>query len=138
MPHKARPVPPIYQPEIAAKAIYWAAHHRRREIYVGAPTVKSIQANKVIPGLLDRFLARKGYSGQQTNEPRDPYQPNNLWEPVDGAIGVDHGAHGEFDARARASSPELWAALHREWIGALAGGLAGIGLGFSLARRSRW
>jgi len=137
LPRQAQPVPPIYQPEVPAEAIYWAAHHRRREIYVGIPTVKAIEANKLVPGLLDRLLARKAYSSQQTAQPRDPGQPNNLWEPVDGATGTDHGAHGAFDARARAFSPELWASLNREWVGVMAGGLAGIGLGLRLARRSR-
>ena len=85
----------------------------------------------------DRLLARNGYSGQQTEQPRDPGQPNNLWNRWDGANGEDHGAHGAFDARARAFSPELWAALNREWFGVMAGALAGIGLGFRLARRSR-
>src|SRR5581483_6328125 len=69
LPHKAQPVPPIYQPEVPAEAIYWAGHHRRREVMVGTSTVKAVEGNKVIPGLLDRFLARKGFSGQQTEEP---------------------------------------------------------------------
>jgi short-subunit dehydrogenase len=132
LPHKAQPVPPIYQPEVPAKAIYWAAHHRRRELFVGFPTVKAIEGNKVIPGMLDRYLARTGYAGQQTDEPREPDQPDNLWEPVDGEHGQDHGAHGSFDDCARSSSPELWAAENREWLGTLAAGLAGFGLGFAL------
>lgn len=133
LPHKAQPVPPIYQPEVPAEAIYWAAHHRRRELYVGLPTLKAIEGNKLVPGLLDRFLARAGYSGQQTEEPSDPNQPNNLWEPVDGEQGADHGAHGSFDARARARSPELWAGENREWLSVLAASLAGLGLGLTLA-----
>src|SRR5437660_1353373 len=72
MPRKAQPVPPIYQPEIPAEAIYWAAHHRRRELYVGAPTLKAIEANKLLAGLLDRYLAKKAYSGQQTDQPETP------------------------------------------------------------------
>jgi len=135
MPHQAQPVPPIYQPEIPAEAIYWAAHHRRRELFVGLPTVKAIEGNKVIPGLLDRYLARKAYTGQQTDEPTDPTQPNNLWEPVDGEHGRDYGAHGSFDARSRNSSPELWATEHREWLSALGAGLAGIGLGLTLGSK---
>ena len=95
---KAQPVPPIYQPEVGARAVYWAAHHRRREIYVGLPTVEAIVGNKVAPALLDHYLGRTGYNSQQTQEPEDPNRPNNLWE----AVGGDHGAHGAFDGRAHA------------------------------------
>jgi NAD(P)-dependent dehydrogenase (short-subunit alcohol dehydrogenase family) len=112
LPHKAQPVPPIYQPEVAARAICWAAHHRRRELYVGAPTVAAILGNKIAPGLLDWYLGRTGYAAQQTGEPEDPGRPGNLWEPVAG----DHGAHGTFDSRATDTSPELWAAMHRAGI----------------------
>lgn len=132
LPNKAQPVPPIYQPEVPAEAIYWAAHHRRRELFVGLPTAKAIEGNKVIPRILDRYLARTAYAGQQTDEPREHDQPHNLWEPVDGEHGSDHGAHGSFDSRARASSAELWAAENREWLGVLAAGLAGIGLACAL------
>src|SRR5690242_17574463 len=106
---KAQPVPPIYQPEVGARAVYWAAHHRRREIYVGLPTVEAIVGNKVAPALLDHYLGRTGYNSQQTQEPEDPNRPNNLWE----AVGGDHGAHGAFDGRAHAHSLETWADLHR-------------------------
>ena len=112
--NKAQPVPPIFQPEVGARAVYWAAHHNRRELYVGLPTVEAIEANKVVPGLLDRYLGRTGYDSQQTNEPEDPNRPNNLWEPVPG----DHGAHGTFDERAHPRSYELWAARYRNWIAA--------------------
>jgi short-subunit dehydrogenase len=130
LPHKAQPVPPIYQPEVPAEAIYWAAHHRRREVMVGTSTVKAVEGNKVIPGLLDRFLARKGFSGQQTKQPRDSHRPDNLWEPLDGENGHDHGAHGSFDAKARDFSPELWLNKNREWLGVAAAGLTAFGLGF--------
>src|SRR5439155_24868757 len=90
LPRRAQPVPPIFQPEVAAEAIVWAAIHRRRELYVGWPTVKAILGENVAAGLLDRYLARVGYDGQQTHEPADPHQPDNLWGPVDG----DHGGHG--------------------------------------------
>lgn len=133
LPHKAQPVPPIYQPEVPAEAIYWAGHHRRREVMVGTSTVRAVEGNKVIPGLLDRFLARKGFSGQQTEEPRPAERPDNLWEPLDGQNGQDHGAHGEFDARARTFSPEFWADKNREWFGVAAAGVAGLGLGVLLA-----
>jgi len=78
MPNKAQPVPPIFQPEIAADAIVWAAHHDRRELYVGGSTIEAILGNKIAPGLLDRYMAKICYSGQQTDEPRDPNRLNNL------------------------------------------------------------
>jgi short-subunit dehydrogenase len=134
LPRQAQPVPPIYQPEVAAEAIYWAAHRRRRQLFVGLSTVKAIAGNKVVPGLLDRYLARAAYSGQQTAEPRNPNQPDNLWEPLDGENGRDYGAHGSFDARSRASSPEVWVSQHRGWLGAAAAGVAGVGLWLSLRR----
>ncbi len=134
LPHQAQPVPPIYQPEVPAEAIYWAAHHRRREMLVGLSTVKAVQGTKIIPGLLDRYLAQKAYSGQQTPEPKDPNRPNNLWEPLDGEQGRDHGAHGIFDDRSRTRSPELWASKHREWLSTIGAGLAGVGVGIVLAK----
>ena len=137
LPHKAQPVPPIYQPEVPAEAIYWAAHHRRRELLVGWPTVKAVQGNKFVPGILDRYLARAAYSGQQTDGPREPNKPDNLWEPLDGPNGYDHGPHGAFDERSRRSSPEVLAAEHREWLGVLGATFAGIGLGVSLAKHKR-
>src|SRR5438034_7152032 len=109
LPRKAQPVPPIFQPEVAAEAIYFAAHNPRREFYVGAPSVAVINGNKFFPGLLDRYLARTGYDSQQYDGPEDPNRPNNLWEPVPG----DHGAHGAFDSRARSWSPQLWTSEHR-------------------------
>ena len=109
MPRRPQPVPPIFQPETAAKAIFWAAHHKRREVYVGWPSLKAIWANKFIPGLLDRYLARTGYSGQQDDEVADPSCPDNLWKPVSG----DFAAHGRFDNRASAGRIELWATLYR-------------------------
>lgn len=111
--HKAQPVPPIFQPEVGAEGIYWAAHHHPRELFVGGSTVAAIEGNKVAPGILDHYLGRTGYKSQQTNEPEDPNRPNNLWEPVPG----DHGAHGTFDSRAHPQSVELWAATKKTWIG---------------------
>ena len=93
---RAQPVPPIFQPELAAEAIVFAAHARRREIYVGWPSARAILANKIVPGLLDRYLAGAGYSGQLTDEPTPPDAPDNLYKPVPG----DRGAHGRFDDRA--------------------------------------
>lgn len=125
--HKARPVPPIFQPEVGAKAVYWAAHHHRRELYVGWPTLGAIVGNKVAPGVLDRYLGRNGFASQQTNEPEDPNRPDNLWNPIPG----DHGAHGRFDEHAHKWSWELEAALNRRWIGVGAAIVAaGIALGF--------
>jgi short-subunit dehydrogenase len=114
LPHKAQPVPPIFQPEVAAEAIYFAAHNPRREFYVGMPSVEAIVANKIAPGLLDHYLAHNGYRSQQHDGVENPNRPNNLWEPVAG----DHGAHGTFDARARNWSPQLWTSEHRGWIAA--------------------
>ncbi|MBV9998276.1 MAG: SDR family oxidoreductase [Verrucomicrobia bacterium] len=124
LPKRAQPVPPIFQPEVAAEAVVYASHHNRREIYVGMPTVKAIIANKFFPGLLDHYLARTGYEGQQTDEPEDPNRPYNLCEPVPG----DYGAHGRFSARARNFSPQLWTDLHRDGLATLALiGLAALG-----------
>jgi len=121
LPNKAEPVPPMFQPEVAADAIVFAATHRRREIYVGFPTVKAIVANKIAAGLLDRFLARFGYKSQQTDKPEDPYRPDNLFHPVPG----DFGAHGNFDDRAKRFSLQLWLDKHRPvWMGALVAGAA--------------
>lgn len=124
--HKAQPVPPIYEPEVGARAVYWAAHHNRREVYVGAPTVAAIVGNKIAPGLLDRRLGRTGYASQQTSQLEDPTRPDNLWSPVD--AGEDRGAHGHFDDRSHSFSPQLWANLHRRFVSlALAGAAGAIG-----------
>jgi NAD(P)-dependent dehydrogenase (short-subunit alcohol dehydrogenase family) len=105
LPRHAQPVPPIYQPEVAARAVVYAAEHPgRREYWVGATTVGTLVANAVVPGLLDRYLARTGFKAQQTGEKRSPDQPVNLWEPADGREGRDFGAHGAFDRRAHSES----------------------------------
>jgi NAD(P)-dependent dehydrogenase (short-subunit alcohol dehydrogenase family) len=109
LPRRAQPVPPIYQPEVAADAVYFAAHSRRRSVWVGWPTVMTIVGNRLAPGLGDRYLGATGYDSQQTDEPEEPGRRDNLWEPVPG----DHGAHGAFDARATDASPQLWASMHR-------------------------
>jgi short-subunit dehydrogenase len=109
LPRKAQPVPPIFQPEVAAEAIYFAAHKPRREFYVGLPSVKAIVVNKIAPGLLDHILALTGYDSQQYDGSEDPNRPNNLWQPVPG----DPGA---FDTRARNWSPQLWTTEHRGWV----------------------
>src|SRR5690606_27387017 len=96
-----------------------------REISVGWPSVKAVYGNKLVPGYADRYLAKRGFASQQTNEPADPDRPFNLWEPLPG----DHGAHGRFDARARPFSIELWLRMHRELAAVLGVGLAGALLG---------
>ncbi|HKV90916.1 MAG TPA: SDR family oxidoreductase [Candidatus Angelobacter sp.] len=130
--NKAKPVPPIFQPEVGARAIYWAAHHRRRELYVGWPTLEAIVGNKVAPGFLDHYLARNGFAAQQTSEPEDPNRLDNLWEPLPG----DHGAHGTFDALAHKRSWELRTTLNRLWIGAGLG-ITAAGIFLLASRRTR-
>ena len=117
LPNKAQPVPPIYQPEVAARAIYYAAHHNRRELYVGVSTVIAIVGDKLASGLGDRYLAWAGYESQQIpGKTEQMGRLNNLWEPMDGtgvdAMG-DQGAHGAFDHRAHGHSAQLWANTHR-------------------------
>ena len=120
LPRKAQPVPPIFQPEVAAEAIYFAAHHPRREFYVGWSSAQAIIANKIAPGLLDHFLARTGYDSQQYDGAEDPNRAHNLWEPVPG----DHGPHGDFNARAKKSSAFLWLSEHRGWLALIAATVA--------------
>jgi hypothetical protein len=130
LPRRAQPVPPIYQPEVAARAIAWAAlHPRRHETWVGGTTAATIAANEVAPGLLDRYLGRNGVKGQQTDEPEDATRPNNLWEPVPG----DHGAHGDFDDRAHAHSVEMF---FSKWKRALAAAASVVGV-ITAARAAR-
>lgn len=107
------PVPPIFQPELAAEAIVWAARHRRREVFVGWPAVKAVSANKILPGWLDRKLAKDGYSGQITSEPLPPNACANLYDPCD----VNPGAHGRFDQQARRRSFQWWLTSHRSLVG---------------------
>lgn len=126
LPNRPQPVPPIFQPEVGAEAVYYASQHDvGRELMVAWPTIKAVVGNKVIPGWLDHYLAEKGYSGEQTSEPEDPNRPDNLWEPVPG----DWGAHGRFDDRAHPVSRELELRLNREWLLLAGAGLAGVALG---------
>jgi NAD(P)-dependent dehydrogenase (short-subunit alcohol dehydrogenase family) len=113
MPRHPQPVPPIYQPEVIARAVYWAAHHRRREFSVGYPTVKAILGDKLIPGLLDHYLAWVAYDAQQTRQSVRPDRPHNLYDPLPG----DRGAHGCFDDAAKTFSPQAWANRYRGWLG---------------------
>ena len=137
LPNHAQPVPPIYQPEIPAKAILFAADHpKRREYWVGSSTVGTLVGQKFVPALLDRYLARTGFSGQQTSEPKSPDQPVNLWEPADGPDGHDFGAHGIFDTQAIGVAPQLWFSHHHKTlVGAGAAVVAGAAA--LLVRRSR-
>jgi hypothetical protein len=122
LPRHAQPVPPIYQPELAARAVLYAADHpRRREYWVGVSTALTLAANAVVPGLLDRYLARTGFDAQQTPDRQDPDAPVNLWEPADGPAGKDFGAHGIFDAQAHRHDPQLWASQHHGLLAGAAG-----------------
>ena len=135
LPHHPQPVPPIYQPEVAAQAIVYAADHpQRREYWVGETTAATLVANKFAPGLLDRYLAKTGYKSQQTDQPRDPNQPANVWEPADRPGGHDYGAHGRFDARSHSRSLQVWASQHHGLLGAAAL-VAGVGVARLLGRR---
>jgi hypothetical protein len=109
MPKKPMPVPPIYQPEVAADAVHWAAHARRRQVYVGAPTVYTIIGNKLVPALGDVYLAKTGVDAQQTDEPVDAPREGNLFAPP----GGDPGSHGDFDRQAHPRSVQLWLVKHR-------------------------
>jgi NAD(P)-dependent dehydrogenase (short-subunit alcohol dehydrogenase family) len=138
LPHRAQPVPPIYQPEVVARSIVWAAEHpRRREYWVGETTAATLVANAVAPGLLDRYLARTGVKSQQTGQRRDPDQPDNLWEPLDGEGGRDFGTHGAFDDRSKGHSPQAWASRHHGVLASAAGAVVGAGLAAGLSRRGR-
>jgi hypothetical protein len=129
LPNHPQPVPPIYQPEVAAEAIVWAAENRRRELIVGASAWKAIWGNKFFPGLADWYLARTGYEGQQTDDPVDPNRSDNLFHPT--ANG--HEAHGIFDHRSKSKSWHLWANTH--W-GTIAAGVAGAAIGGLLALKT--
>ncbi len=133
LPRHPQPVPPIYQPEVAARAVLWAAEHDRREWWVGASTAATLVANAVVPGLLDRYLARTGFDSQQTSQTASPDRPVNLWEPADHAD--DYGAHGVFDDRSHDESPQWWATIHRRpLLAATMATAAGVGW-FSGRRR---
>jgi short-subunit dehydrogenase len=130
LPRHPQPVPPIFEPAVAARGIYWAAHHRRRELLIGGSTIAAVVGNKVAPSALDDYLARTGYESQQTKELIDPNRPDNLFEPAPGNWGAD----GVFTDRSATHSPELWASTHRLWI-ALAG-VGSVGAAFWLSRRA--
>ncbi len=133
LPKQPQPVPPIYQPEVAADAIAWTARSGEREVYVGAPTWKTIWGERIAPGVADRYLAHNGYSGQQADEPVDGDRPDNLFAPVEG----DHGAHGRFEQGTRRRSPLLWLGKHRRAIGAAAVGIGATAAAAAAAVASR-
>jgi len=128
LPRKAQPVAPIFQPEVVADAIEWSARHKRRSLSVGLPAIKAIFGNKFIPGLLDRYLGRKAWDGQMTEQRASPDRADNLFHPVPG----DHGARGAFDARASSRSAEVWFGKYRGWVAL--GGLATAALGVGTLR----
>jgi short-subunit dehydrogenase len=133
MPDHPQPVPPIYQPEIPAEAVYWAAHHRRRELWVGYSAVQAIVGGALAPTFADIYLARTGISGQQIpGHPVDPDRPDNLFEPQPQLAAT----HGIFDDKAKTRSPELWTATHRRMLGAVAAAGALVGAGVAAALRS--
>jgi NAD(P)-dependent dehydrogenase (short-subunit alcohol dehydrogenase family) len=135
LPGKPRPIGAVFQPEVAARAIYFAAHEHRKEVFVGYPTAESIWGDKIASAWLDDYLAKVGFEGQQSPEPVSPDRKDNLFEPVPG----DFAAHGRFDDEARDESPELWASMHKKQIGLAALGAVAAataaGVGFMLAGR---
>jgi len=133
LPRHPQPVPPIYQPEVAARGVLHAAQHpERREYWVGATTAATLIANTVAPGLLERYLGATGFDGQQTQVPVDPDRPANLWEPADQER--DFGAHGVFDDRSHGRSAQWWITSHRRAVYA-AGVVTAAAIGSALKRR---
>jgi NAD(P)-dependent dehydrogenase (short-subunit alcohol dehydrogenase family) len=130
LPNHPMPVPPIFQPEVAAQAIVWASQHRRKEVYVGRSTVIAIIGDKLASAAADRYLARTGYGSQLTEEPDDDGRPDNLLEPLDAEI--DRGMHGRFDDRATDGDPQTWFVTHRRLATSAAAGAAALAW---LARR---
>ncbi|MGA9920001.1 MAG: SDR family oxidoreductase [Candidatus Dormiibacterota bacterium] len=134
LPNHPQPVPPIYQPEVAARGVLYAADHpQRKQYWVGASTAGTILANKFAAPLLDRYLARTGFQSQQTDQKVGPDRAHNLWEPADGEDGHDYGSHGVFDDQARSSSLELWISHHARPLTAVAG-VAIVAGGITLAK----
>jgi NAD(P)-dependent dehydrogenase (short-subunit alcohol dehydrogenase family) len=124
MDYRPQPVPPIYQPEVCARAIHHAAHHYRRDWHVGLITDVVLAGNAVLPGVGDYYLAKTGYESQLTDEPDDPNRPNNLYEPLPG----DYGAHGRFDNKSTYRCEQWWVTKNRGWLAAAGLGLAGLAL----------
>ncbi|MET1754509.1 SDR family oxidoreductase [Novosphingobium sp. RD2P27] len=132
MPREPKPASPPYQPEVAARAISWAARHRRKTVMLGWPTLQAIWGDRFASPLLDRYLAWTGISGQQDKTPVSPDRRDNLWEPVPG----DRGAHGRFDSTAREYTTQFWLSRNRVAVG-IGAGLAGLGLLGTLVKGRR-
>lgn len=138
LPNHPQPEPPTYQPEVAARGVMYAADHpKRKQYWVGAGAAYTIFGQKFVPALLDYYLARTGHSSQQAGEKAAPDRPYNLWEPVDGDGGHDHGAHGVFDAKAHGHAPQLWFSHHVREVsaGAAAAGVGALAAGAGWLRR---
>ncbi|MFN8189390.1 MAG: SDR family oxidoreductase [Nocardioidaceae bacterium] len=136
LPRAPQPVPPIYQPEVAARAIVHAARHpERREYWVGASTALTLMANAVVPGILDRYLGRTGFGSQQDQAPDENPPGGNLWEPLDRE--TDHGAHGRFDRRATARSLQWEVTVRRRLLATTTAAVGAAGLGLRVLRRAR-
>jgi NAD(P)-dependent dehydrogenase (short-subunit alcohol dehydrogenase family) len=138
LPRNPQPVPPIYEPEVAARGVLAAADHpQRKQYWVGGSTVATLLAQKFAAPVLDRYLARTGYDSQQTGDTPGPGRPDNLWEPVDDPAGTDHGAHGAFDGQSHPRSAQLWLSRHarQAWAGAAAALALGAGGVLAGARR---
>ena len=133
LPRRARPLAPVYQPEVAAEAIVWAATAGRREVLVGASTLATIWGNRFAPALMTRLLAQTATSGQQADQPEDPNRPDNLWHAVPG----ETGARGRFGAEAWDASAQLWATRHRTWLMTAGLAVAAVGFGIAMAARAR-
>ncbi|HEY2794921.1 MAG TPA: SDR family oxidoreductase [Micromonosporaceae bacterium] len=134
LPRRPQPVPPIYQPEVAARGIVYASEHpRRREYWIGASTALTLMGNAVAPGVLDRYLGRTGFDSQQTDQAEPAHRPDNLWAPVD--RDRDYGAHGTFDDRSTRHSAQEWASHHHGLLAGIAGAAAAAGT--VLMRRGR-
>ncbi len=118
MPQHPRPVPPVFQPEVIAQAVVHAALHPRREMWIGWSTTKAIVGQRLIPGLLDRYLARKAWDAQQTDRLPAGHPPRHEWDNLERPLPGDRGAHGPFDAIARTFSAKLWARTHPAWLAA--------------------
>jgi len=138
LPRHPQPVPPIYQPQLVARAVLHAADHpRRKQYWVGDSTVATLLAQRFAAPLLDRYLARTGYDSQQTGERADGDAPHNLWQPADQRPGSDHGARGEFDDSAHAHSPQIWMGRHAGLVAGAATALGMAGAGALAAARRR-
>jgi hypothetical protein len=132
LPLHPTPVPPIYQPEIPAEAVYWAAHHHRRELWVGYSTLQAIIGTQIAPRIADWYLARTGFEGQQVQGmPVAPDRPDNLFEPVE----AEAATHGIFDEKAKTRSPQLWATTHRRELGAALAASVVAGLAGAIGRK---